>query len=608
MKVHLFTATAVAILFALIINFEICLAADPEMISVSYTIDTEQEHSPISPYIYGSNSSMSSAENIPARRIGGNRLTGYNWENNYSNAGNDWNHSSDQYLVSGFPSSEKLVPGRVLTRFHESCNVAGQFSLITLQMAGFVSADKKGTVTESEVAPSERWKEIRFKKTTSFCTPPGSPDTSDGFVYMDECVNFLVSQFGNASTPGGVKAYALDNEPALWPSTHPRIHPADTGCQELIDRSVALSSAVKDVDPVARIFGPALYGFGAFYNLQSAPDWKTVKAGHSYSWFIDYYLDEMKAASNNQGRRLLDVLDLHWYPEAKDADGIRITEDPGEYTRSNAEARMQAPRSLWDPDFVEISWIGQWYRSYLPLLPKVIQSINSYYPNTKLAITEYDYGGTDHISGGIAMADVFGIFGKFGLYFASYWGGSDMYISAAYRIYRNYDGNKSTFGDTHILAAMSDKVNSSIYGSMNAADATQIHLVVLNKNYTQPISGTFNIASPTPFSSARVWAFDADSATITERTPVAAIFGNSFTYTIPPLTACHFVVRSDQPVGDLSGNCRVGIGDLMLFLTQWLNEIDCSGPACPDINADGRVNLLDLALIAANWNSGTPCR
>ncbi|NLH18162.1 MAG: glycoside hydrolase, partial [Phycisphaerae bacterium] len=452
------------------------------------------------------------------------------------------------------------------------------------------------------------WKSIVFKKPAAFCNPPGSPDTEDDFVYIDECVNFLVSQFGYASTVDGVKAYALDNEPALWPSTHPRIHPADTGCQELLDRSVALSSAVKDVDATAQIFGPALYGFGAFYNLQSAPDWKTVKAGHSYSWFIDYYLDEMKTASNNQGRRLLDVLDLHWYPEAQDADGIRITEDPGEYTQTNAEARMQAPRSLWDPDYVEKSWIGQWYRSYLPLLPKVIQSINSYYPSTKLAITEYDYGGTDHISGGIAMADVLGIFGKYGLYFASYWGGTDTYISAAYRIYRNYDGNKSTFGDTRIVASMSDKVNSSIYGSMNADNPNRIHLVVLNKNYTQPIRGTFNITSPRPFSSAQVWAFDAASASITERTPVVPVFNNSFTYTIPPLTACHVVVRSEQPVGDLSGNCRVGIGDLMLFLTQWLNEIDCSGPACPDLNADDRVDLLDLALMAANWDSGTPCR
>jgi mannan endo-1,4-beta-mannosidase len=603
------TANALTGLWVGVLLFSgVGFAADPASIPVTYTIATEQDRTPISPLVYGSNDKMTAAENIPARRSGGNRLTGYNWENNYSHAGSDWSHYNDDLLVSGFPSAEKLIPGRTLTKFQESCNASGQFSLITLQMAGYVSADKNKTVTEAEVAPSVRWKEVVFKKPTPFCNPPGSPNTSDGFVYMDECINFLVSQFGNASATGGVKAYALDNEPALWPSTHPRIHPAKTGCQELIDRSVALSSAVKDVDPAAQIFGPVLYGFAAYNNFQDATDWATVKAGHSYSWFIDYYLDEMKIASNSQGRRLLDVLDLHWYPEAQDADGKRITDNQTVYTQTNAEARMQAPRTLWDPDYVEKSWIGQWFRSSLPLLPKITKSIKSYYPGTKLAMTEYSYGGTNHISGGIAMADVLGIFGKNELYFASYWGSNDSYISAAYKIYRNYDSNKSTFGDTRIRASMSDKVNSSVYGSMNAADAETIHLVVLNKNYTQPISGTFNLTSPTPFSSVRVFAFDANSAAITERVPVTAIFNNSFVYTIPPLTACHFVVRSEQPLGDLGGDCHVGVEDLLLLSVQWLSDTACSGPACPDLNDDDRVDLLDLALMAQNWDAGIPCR
>jgi hypothetical protein len=38
-------------------------------------------------------------------------------------------------------------------------------------------------------------------------------------------VNLLVNKLGKASD-GGIKFYSLDNEPALWPSTHPRIHPS----------------------------------------------------------------------------------------------------------------------------------------------------------------------------------------------------------------------------------------------------------------------------------------------------------------------------------------------------------------------------------------------
>ena len=61
------------------------------------TIDPNQDRTEISPYIYGVNQDIEEVK-ATARRIGGNRLTGYNWENNASNAGSDWRHSSDYYL------------------------------------------------------------------------------------------------------------------------------------------------------------------------------------------------------------------------------------------------------------------------------------------------------------------------------------------------------------------------------------------------------------------------------------------------------------------------------------------------------------------------------
>ena len=49
-------------------------------IAQNFIINTNQDRKPISPYIYGSNGqSMDRDENITARRLGGNRLTGYNW-------------------------------------------------------------------------------------------------------------------------------------------------------------------------------------------------------------------------------------------------------------------------------------------------------------------------------------------------------------------------------------------------------------------------------------------------------------------------------------------------------------------------------------------------
>jgi hypothetical protein len=513
-------------------------------VPVVYTIDTQAQRRAISPYIYGVN--FATGPWFTLRRSGGNRLTGYNWENNFSNAGSDWYHNSDRYLVRDLPAAQQLIPGICLTGFHDASLEGGQATILTLPMAGYAAADDRGTVTAAQAAPSTRWKQVLFAKGSEFCDARDGPDTTDGFVYVDECVNTLVRRYGAASGWRGVRFYAMDNEPGLWSSTHARIHPDKVGCVELRDRSVALASAVKAVDPNAQMLGPVLYGFNAYYSLQNAPDWSSVKRG--YNWFIDYYLDQMKSAEGRAGRRLLDVLDVHWYPEARDADNVRITESLSSYSRANALARMQAPRSLWDSDYHETSWIEQWYGQFLPILPPLLDSIEEYYPGTRLAITEYSYGAPDHYSGGIATADVLGIFGKYGLYIAAYWGDAQSYVTAAFRLYRDYDGQGSTFGATSVSATLSDKQNSSIYASVVDANDSRLHLIVLNKNFDQPIAGTFNIASAQGFTKGRVWAFDNASPAITEIAPIEGIAANSFTYTIPPLTACHIVLESaDAP-------------------------------------------------------------
>ncbi|MEJ5259038.1 MAG: glycoside hydrolase family 44 protein [Anaerohalosphaeraceae bacterium] len=566
-------------------------------ISVQYSINTESGRAMISPYIYGANFDHVTCGNLTVRRMGGNRTTGYNWENNFSNAGSDWYHSSDRYMSAYLPWNQQLIPGKVYADFRQADIQAGRASVLTLQMAGYVAADDWGTVTEAQTAPSSRWKEVVYKKNAPFCVPAGSPSTTDNFVYMDEFVNYLVTTFGNANTPTGVKFYSLDNEPALWAYTHPRIHPNKVGCVELINRSTALASAVKDVDPYAQITGPVLYGFAAFLHLQDAPDWNSVKG--SYSWFIDYYLVQMKNAGTSAGRRLLDVLDLHWYPEARDNNNVRITDFAA--TETNYVTRMQAPRTLWDSGYIENSWIGQWFSSYLPLLPKIFNSIQTYYPGTKLAFTEYNYGGENHISGGIAQADVLGIFGKYGVYLAAYWGANGVYTNAAFNLYRNYDGNGSTFGDVKVSASMSDKVNSSIYASMFSGLNNRLHLIVLNKHLTEPISGSFVINSPCLYTSGRVWAFDGSSTSITERTPVSAIVNNAFSYSIPPLTACHFVLQSERPLADLSGDCQVGLEDLALFCGQWLAEGLGPQSSCGDFNRDGVIDGADWRFLADSW-------
>jgi mannan endo-1,4-beta-mannosidase len=517
--------------------------------TVNFTVVVSDSPAPISPYIYGTNQLMAGGENWTSMRLGGNRLTGYNWENNASNAGSDYYQMSDNYLPSvfGVPGDSSDVPGIVTVTFYRRALQFNAYPLVTLQMAGFVAKDKNGVVDSAQTAPSSRWAYVKFEKGAPLSL---APDVSDDSVCMEEYMNFLVHTLGTSGSGSGIRGYALDNEPALWPSTHPRIHPLQSTCRELLQKSVSLARAVKTIDSSADVFGPVAYGFSSYLNFQSAPDWASVSTGKLYTWFLDYYLDQMKKASDTTGRRLLDVLDLHWYPEAQGNDGNRITNTDAT-TAADRQARVQAPRTLWDTHYKENSWIAQWYSSYLPLIPKVQQSINKYYPGTKLAFTEFQYGGEDDISGALAIDDVLGIFARYGIYLATYWAGSSQtsYISAAYRLYRNYDGSNSSFGESYLPSQTSDSVNTSIYGSLKRG-TNEVHLIAINKNLGQAVTGYFAISSASPSVShtqilgGKAWELNGSGTQIHQAADISLISDSTFSYQLDSASVYHFVLQT----------------------------------------------------------------
>ena len=498
--------------------------------TVEITIHADQVTHQISPYIYGTNQEMAFDPGFTATRQGGNRLTGYNWENNYSNAGSDWQHSSDTYLMGLFaPPVSADNPAGVIEAFHET-RYPGSYSLITLQLAGYVSADRRGTVSEAETAPSMRWREVRF----SGGPASTEPDLDDGVVYIDQLVRHLVAEYGRAAglpaalfvdgrldpvaaasyaeenfgpgNPGPILGYSLDNEPALWSSTHPRIFPEPVTVADLLRRSEAVAASVKQIDPGAEVFGPALYGYYAFVALQDAPDWGMVKRQGGYGWFIDAYLDRMRQASERRGVRLLDVLDLHWYPEARGTDRI-VFNGSTATTPANVQARLQAPMSLWNPEYREDSWITRdFLHGPIELIPQIRESIDRYYPGTRLAFTEWAYGGEDHISGGLAVADVLGVFGRYDVYLATYWGGGP-FAAGGYELYRLPTHPDDAYGSRNLELENPDPYTVSVYASLDETDRT--HVVIINKSdLPQVVSLAFARGS----AAAVVAAYQLDSS------------------------------------------------------------------------------------------------
>lgn len=490
-------------------------------------IDAGGERTPISPLIYGvnnfSDATVYNRVTTTAVRQGGNRMSGYNWETNYSNAGSDWHHSSDTYL------SSMSTPGYVATSFVKIARAKDiPYRLTTLQLAGYAAADRNGTVKESETAPSPRWVKVEPAKDGELSL---KPDTTDGVVYMDEYVNYLISKLGT-SQEGGIQAYSLDNEPALWDNTHSRLHPDPVGAKELVEKSVAVAKAVKALDPQAEIYGPALYGFTAYENLddENDPDWQSAKAEKGYRWYLDYYLEGMRAASEEAGVRLLDVLDIHYYSES---------------ARVGFDDRLQAVRTLYEEGFRENSWIGQWRQHNLPLLPLVQESIRKYYPGTKLSISEYNYGGED-ISAAIAQAETLGCFAANHVYSAFIWGGNDWQYNGI-NLYTNFDGQGGAFGDTLVPAEAPDHSRCVAYAAVDSENPGRLTAMLTNKTGSKQ-QATLFITGGAAYQQAQVYAIYGDSPEIRLLEGAAALRGGGVvTVELPPCCAAMIVLSTDAP-------------------------------------------------------------
>jgi hypothetical protein len=564
---------------------------------VTFSVNAMQGVHSISPYVYGANQFNTSTPpvNLGLQRLGGNRWTGYNWETNYSNAGTDYFNNSDLYLTNG----QVLPPGGAITPSLQAAATRSNALLVTVPIAGYVAADANGPVSASEVAPSSRWKQVVAKKSSIAGQPPLSmtPNPNDGYVFTDEFAYWLK----NTKQPGQQVFYTLDNEPGLWDDTHPRIHPSKPTFVELRDKTIAHASAIKDVDAGATIFGPGGFGWSDFMDLNGAPDSNAQQppyTGTGVLHFHQWLLKELAAEEARQHRTLLDVLDMHWYPEAQ-GGGVRITAE-GALNNSAAvvAARVQAPRSLWDPTYTETSWITSCCSGGpIQLLNRVQADIDQFKPGTKMAITEYNYGGGNDISGAIAEADVLGVFGKKNVYAAAWWNiegtGNAPFTFAAFDMFRNYDGAGSRFGDMSVEATTSSDANSAVYASIDANNPNRMTLVAINRT-NQPLNAAIAIADDKRFTLAQLYKLTSAQAGSVRGVDLTVGAGNQFNYLMPAMSVTTLVLTTLP--GDYNADGKVDASDYIV----WRKNLGSSAALGNGDDTPG-VGLDDLARWRAHF-------
>ena len=501
----------------------------------------------VSPLLYGSgeigtldggppSAILDKAAGVTLRRFGGNFATTYNWVTNACNAGKDWQHANGDFFADmiGLPPAERNVPAAAITATHRAALAMGAASIVALPLAGYVAADKGGPVPPGQTAPSSRFVPVSWAGQRR-AGEPIETQVAD----IPHCLATLVARFGPATGKTGIRGYILDNEPGLWATQHPRIVPSPVRIADLLARSIGAARAIKRIDPTAWVIGPASWGVTGMASLQNAPDWPAYRQHGS---FLAAYLDAYRLASEREGVRLLDALDVHWYPFS-DRGTLYRTEDP-----ALAGPLLDAPRSLTEPGFRERSWVANALPVSdtgglaLPLLPSLERLTRDCFPGTRIAITEYNYGGIGQLASGLALADALARLARPELLLAAQWGALDGWLGTAFRLYRNYDGKGGRFPDHGLPVEVSTPEAITLRAGR---DGNRLHVVLVNRS-TAPQPVDIILDRPLPASKLSRYGFDSAHREVAAMGAPEPVSGTTFRLTLPARSAQHGVVSPVQ--------------------------------------------------------------
>ena len=516
----------------------------PSGTSITIGVNASTVLGNISPEIYGVNFASSAALadlNVPLNRSGGNNSSRYNWQLNADNRGGDWYYES-------VPDSSSVPGERADTFIANAFNAKAQ-PMITIPMVGWVaklganreklssfSMAKYGLQQGNDAQwYSDAGNGVLLSGVRITLNDPNDANVPSDPAYQTAWMQHLTSRWGAASA-GGLRYYILDNEPSLWYLSHRDIHPTGATMDEIRDKLIAYSNAVKDTDPSAQVVGPEEWGWSAlFYSgydqqqINEGTGVTTDRVAHGGWDYLPWLLDQLRQQSQLSGRRLLDVFTLHYYPQGGET---------GTDTSSSMQLlRNRSTRSMWDPNYVEESWI----QDKVQLIPRLRQMVNTYYPGTRIGITEYNWGAEGHINGATAQADLLGIFGREGLDLASRWEapatGTPTYN--AFKMYRNYDGLRSTFGDVSLSTTVANPDQVSAFTARRSSDGA-LTVMVIAKVPSTSYQATINLAGFTPGGAAQVWQLTSTN-TISRKTDIA-VSSTGFTATLPAQSITLFVI------------------------------------------------------------------
>jgi hypothetical protein len=537
---------------------------------VTANVDAAANPHPINPLIYGVNfADTATLLDLGAtlNRHGGNSTGRYNWIQNIDNRGADWYFESIPY--------PDHTPGELGDTFISTTKAAGAEPFLTMPMVGWVAKTNANFDTLCSFSVAKYGGQVdndgdcgngcAFGPDVIPCVvgTPISNDPDDASMPADAAfqqgwMQHVFDTWGPASG-GGLEYWGLDNEPSIWWVVYRDVRPDGAGMDEIAAKMIDYGGRIRTVDAGAQILAPEEWGWSGYF--YSGLDQKLLNQGacggpdcpdrlaHGGMHYVPYLLAKMKEHEDTTGQRVLDVMTLHFYPQ-----GGEFSDD---VSAPMQLLRNRSTRGLWDPNYLNESWIND----FVQLIPRMKGWAAAYYPGLPVGLTEYNWGAEFHINGATAQADVLGILGREGADIATRWvvppAGSHVYN--AFKMYRNYDGAGSAFGETSVAASGPDPDDVAVFAATRATDGA-LTIMVISKVLSGNTPATINLANFAAGPAAHRWQLTASNVI----TPLAdvPVAGNGLSLSLPPQSLTLLVVPAGVTLPSISiGDVGVAEGD-----------------------------------------------
>ena len=563
--------------------------------TVAVRIDAAASRHAINPLIYGVAFAAGSNEllnlNVPLHRSGGNSTTRYNWTNNVTSLAADWYFE----CLPSLPNT----PGGDADDFIRQSKGGNAQAMLTIPIIGWVgklgpgrtrlssfSIAKYGAQTGSDYWFPDAGNGILTSGLKVTNNNPTDANMIADTNFQSGWVRHLTNQWGAASA-GGLRYYLMDNEWSLWQETHRDVHPVGATMDEVLGKFCDYSAMIKGIDANALVAGPEEWGWPGYFNSGYDLQWSGAnndynqahypdRSAHGGQDFAPWFLAQVKSRSETAGRRLLDIFTLHIYPQGAN---VALSSD---VSAPVMLARNRSTRALWDTNYVDESWIN----NVIALIPRMKSWVATNYPGTPTGITEYNWGGDDYMNGATAQADVLGIFGREGLDLGTRWTcpATNTPVYNSIKMFRNYDGSKSTFGDTSVSATVPNPDLLATFAAVRASDGALTVMVINKDSNVTPV--TLNLTNFAGNGTAQTWQLATNKISqLNNQTFTNGVL----TRTLPAQSVTLLVLPPLPPFSLRTGASSAG------QLTLWLD-----GLTGQSYSLQSSTNLLQWSTISTN--------